>query len=189
MIVRNGQPFNIDSPWTDENGIQYPANWYRLATDEERAEKGFSWVDDPAPVDDRFYYDVNTPKPLEQIKQRLKNDLAGIRYGAEIAGIIWNDATFATDPQSKVNYLAASLQAQANSSYSVVWKARTADNSDSKFVTLSAADIGTLTNNGIDYITKCFTNEQTLVDAIDAASDIETLQALDLRSGWPVREY
>ena len=46
MIVRNGQPFNIDAPWTDENGIQYPSNWYRLASDEERAEKGFSWVDE-----------------------------------------------------------------------------------------------------------------------------------------------
>ena len=189
MIVRNGQPFNIDAAWTDENGIQYPANWYRLASDEERTEKGFSWVDDPPPFDERYYYDANTPKPLDQIKQRVKSDLAAIRYGAESAGIIWNDALFATDPQSKVNYLAASLQAQANTSYSVVWKAREIEGFNSKFVTLSASDVVTLTNNGVDYISKCFTHEQELVAAIDAAGDLDTIIAIDLRAGWPTREY
>jgi hypothetical protein len=196
MIVRNGQPFNIDAAWTDENGFQYPANWYRLASDEERAEKGFSWVDDPPSFDERYYYDVNTPKPLDQVQQRVKSDLAAIRWGKQSEGIIWNDSVFATDDASKVNYLAASLQAQANSAYTVVWKAREAPNANSpmdintsKFVTLNASSIVTLTNNGVDYITKCFENEKELVASIDAATDLDDVLEIDIRSGWPSREY
>ena len=189
MIVRNGQPFNIDAGWTDENGFQYPANWYRLATDEERTEKGFSWVDDPPVYDDRYYYTDGTPKPLDQVQQRVKGDLAAIRWGAQSQGIIWNDSVFATDDASKVNYLAASLQAQANTAYTVVWKAREVEGYNSKFVTLNASDITTITNAGVDYITKCFENEKVLIEAIDAATDLDGVLTVDIRSGWPSREY
>jgi Domain of unknown function (DUF4376) len=192
MILRNGQPFNIDAGWTDENGFQYPANWYRLATDEERAEKGFSWVDDPPSFDERYYYDANTPKPLDQIQQRVKNDLSAIRWGRQSQGIIWNNSVFATDDASKVNYLAALLQAQTNPNYTVIWKAREVTEFDigaAKFVTLNATDITTITNAGVDYITKCFENEKVLLEAIDAATDLDGVLAIDIRSGWPTREY
>lgn len=193
MILRNGQPFNIDAAWTDEDGIQYPANWYRLATDEERNEKGFSWVDDPAPVDDRYYYSDGTPKPLDQVQQIVKGQLSAIRWGKQSEGIIYKDSVFATDDASKVNYLAAVMQAQADSKYTVVWKAREVVEGRgadaAKFVTLKAADIITITNAGIDYITKCFENEKTLVAAIDAATDLDGVLAVDIHSGWPTRNY
>lgn len=196
MIVRNGQPFNIDQAWTDEDGIQYPANWYRLATDEERAEKGFSWAEDPPSFDERYYYDANTPKPLDQVQQRVKSDLAAIRWNKQSEGIVWNDSVFATDDASKVNYLAALIQAQANSAYTVVWKAKEVPDAnspmlitESKFVTLNASDISTLTNNGVDYITKCFEREQSLITAIDTATDLDSVLEIDIRSGWPTRNY
>ena len=194
MIVRNGQPFNIDAGWTDENGFQYPANWYRLATDEERAEKGFSWADDPPPFDDRYYYDANTPKPLDQVQQRVKSDLAAIRWGKQAEGIIHNGSVFATDEASKVNYLAALMMAKADPNYTVVWKARevsedTLGMGSAKFVTLTATDIALITNNGIEYITNCFEREKALVTEIDAATDIDSVLAIDIHSGWPTREY
>ena len=194
MIVRNGQPFNIDAGWTDENGFQYPANWYRLATDEERAEKGFSWADDPPPFDDRYYYDANTPKPLDQVQQRIKNDLSALRWGKQAEGIIYNGSVFATDEASKVNYLAALMMAKADPNYTVVWKAREVSESPmgmgtSKFVTLTATDIALITNNGIEYITNCFEREKALVTEIDAATDIDSVLAIDIHSGWPTREY
>ncbi len=192
MIVRNGQPFNIDAGWTDENGFQYPANWYRLATDEERQEKGFSWVDDPPRYDERYYYDANTPKPVDQIRQIIKNQLAAIRWGKQAEGIVWNDAVFATDDASKVNYLAAVMQAQANTAYTVVWKAREVSEGvmstgAAKFVTLTSTDIALITNNGIEYITNCFEREHALVEQINAATDIDGILAIDLQSGWPDR--
>ena len=191
MIVRNGQPFNIDAGWTDENGFQYPANWYRLATDEERTEKGFSWVDDPPVYDERYYYTDGTPKPLDQVQQRVKNDLSAIRWGKQAQGIIYNGSVFATDEASKVNYLAALMMAKADPNYTVVWKAREVSEGmgASKFVTLTATDIALITNNGIEYITNCFEREKALVEQINAATDLDGVLAVDLHSGWPSREY
>ena len=34
----------LDVPW-EHDGVQYPANWLRLSTSQERAELGVSWVD------------------------------------------------------------------------------------------------------------------------------------------------
>ena len=31
-------------PW-EHNGVQYPANWLRLSTAQDRAELGITWVD------------------------------------------------------------------------------------------------------------------------------------------------
>ena len=35
----------LDVAW-DHNGVQYPANWLRLSTAQDRAELGIIWVDD-----------------------------------------------------------------------------------------------------------------------------------------------
>jgi len=48
------------------DGIQYPANWLRLASAAEKAAIGITEVADPVRADDRFYWngDVNNPKEL-----------------------------------------------------------------------------------------------------------------------------
>ena len=48
------------------DGIQYPANWLRLASAAEKAAIGITEVADPVRADDRFYWngDVNLPKEL-----------------------------------------------------------------------------------------------------------------------------
>lgn len=50
----------LDRPWTYQE-IQYPANWLRLSTAQDRAELGIVWVADPPTWDQRFYwgYDQN----------------------------------------------------------------------------------------------------------------------------------
>jgi hypothetical protein len=55
----------LDTPFTTEDGTQYPANWIRLATEEEKSAIGLVWEEDPVPVDTRFYWDTNLPKALE----------------------------------------------------------------------------------------------------------------------------
>ena len=38
MFLLDGKPLALDTPFTDPaTGVQYPANWLRLATPEERA--------------------------------------------------------------------------------------------------------------------------------------------------------
>ena len=61
----NGQPLSVGRPFTDANGTQYPSNWLRLASEEEKAAIGITWEADPAPVDTRFYWDHDLPKRLE----------------------------------------------------------------------------------------------------------------------------
>lgn len=77
MFTLNGTPISADVAFT-HNDIQYPANWIRLATPEERAAIGIEEVADPAWYDQRFYWGVDNPKDLDQLKAQwiaqTKND-------------------------------------------------------------------------------------------------------------------
>lgn len=66
MFQLDNKPLALDVPFT-HNEIQYPANWLRLASIEERAAIGITEVADPEPYDDRFYWGVGNPKQLEDI--------------------------------------------------------------------------------------------------------------------------
>lgn len=65
MFKLNGKPLGIDVPFTTEDGTQYPANWLRLASADEKAAIGITEEDDAPSYDDRFYWGVNSPKQLE----------------------------------------------------------------------------------------------------------------------------
>jgi hypothetical protein len=66
MFLLNNQPLAVDTPFT-ANEIQYPANWLRLSSAEEKAAIGITEVPDPVRADDRFYWngDSTLPKALE----------------------------------------------------------------------------------------------------------------------------
>ena len=65
MFMLNNNPLPVGRAFT-ANGIQYPANWLRLASAAEKAAIGITEVADPVRADDRFYWngDVNNPKEL-----------------------------------------------------------------------------------------------------------------------------
>ena len=64
MYKQNGKPLTLDRPFTVD-GVQYPSNFLRLASEEDKAALGITWEADPAPVDFRFYWSEGTPKALE----------------------------------------------------------------------------------------------------------------------------
>jgi hypothetical protein len=66
MFLLNNKPLSPDTAFTHE-GIQYPANWLRLASLEEKQAIGITEVPDPVRADDSFYWDgdINNPKALE----------------------------------------------------------------------------------------------------------------------------
>ena len=66
MFLLNGTPLGIDSPFT-YNDTQYPSNWLRLASQEERAAIGITEVADAPWYDDRYYWGVDNPKQLEDL--------------------------------------------------------------------------------------------------------------------------
>lgn len=54
--------------WTDNNGVQHPASWGSW-TDAEKTAAGLVWEADPAPYDNRFWWDANTPKALDDVNE------------------------------------------------------------------------------------------------------------------------
>jgi len=66
MLLLDGKQLVPGRPFT-HNGIQYPANWLRLTSREEKSAIGITEVPDPAPVDTRFYWDTDIPKQLEDV--------------------------------------------------------------------------------------------------------------------------
>ena len=55
MFILNGKPLSPDVAFT-HGGIQYPANWLRLSTLEEKEAIGITEVPDPPTWDQRFYW-------------------------------------------------------------------------------------------------------------------------------------
>jgi hypothetical protein len=69
FILPDGRPISPDVAFTLD-GVQYPANWLRLASPEEREAIGIAEVPDPAPYDQRFYWGPDLPKDHAQLVQQ-----------------------------------------------------------------------------------------------------------------------
>lgn len=69
MFLLNGQPLSLDTPF-EVNGTSYPANWLRLTSLEEKQAIGIEEVpDETTSYDDRFYWGVDNPKDLTDLKK------------------------------------------------------------------------------------------------------------------------
>lgn len=69
MFILDGKPLSPDRAFTHA-GIQYPANWLRLSSLEEREAIGITEEPDPIPVDQRFYWDTGIPKDHAQLVEQ-----------------------------------------------------------------------------------------------------------------------
>ena len=70
MFILNGKPLALDRAFTAPDGTQYPANWLRLASPEQRAAIGITEQADAPSYDQRYFwgYDADgelIPKQLE----------------------------------------------------------------------------------------------------------------------------
>ena len=64
MLKLDNKPLSYDRAFTHA-GIQYPANWLRLASLEEKTALGITEVADDPWYDQRFYWNVSNPKQLD----------------------------------------------------------------------------------------------------------------------------
>jgi hypothetical protein len=64
----NGNTLPLDRGFT-HNDIQYPRNWLRLSTQEDKDALGITWEADPVRHDDRYYWngELDNPKALEDV--------------------------------------------------------------------------------------------------------------------------
>ena len=72
MFLLNNVPLPIDTPF-EIDGTHFPANWLRLTSIEEKNAIGITEVADPVGWDDRFYWGVDNPKDLTQLKATWTN--------------------------------------------------------------------------------------------------------------------
>lgn len=71
MFILNEKPLAPDSAFKTEDGTQYPANFLRLSTPEEREAIGIVEVPDPVQAyDQRFYWDAGIPKDHAQLVEQ-----------------------------------------------------------------------------------------------------------------------
>ncbi len=75
--------------------VQYPSNWLRLTSDEEKAAIGLTWEEPPKFKDERWWRNAvkdgevtSTPIPLEQLKERETAN-AKKQAGALLSGSDW----------------------------------------------------------------------------------------------------
>lgn len=70
MLQLNGKTLQYGRAFKTEDGRQFPANWLSLASLEEKQSIGIVEVSDApaASWDTRFYWGVDNPKDLDQLK-------------------------------------------------------------------------------------------------------------------------
>ena len=73
MLQLNGKTLQYDKAFVHD-GVQYPANWLRLTSLEEKQAIGIVEVSEApaASWDQRFWWGVDNPKDLDQLKKTWK---------------------------------------------------------------------------------------------------------------------
>ena len=80
----NGNPLAVDVAFS-HNDIQYPANWLRLSTAEEKTAIGIIEVADEPTYDSRFYWGDGTAKALDDVNATDENgDLVKDENGDQV---------------------------------------------------------------------------------------------------------
>ena len=71
-FLLNGNPLAVDVAFTHKD-IQYPANWLRLSTAQEKKDLGITEVADAPTYDSRFYWGDGTAKALDDVNEVDEN--------------------------------------------------------------------------------------------------------------------
>ncbi len=87
MFVLDGRPLALDAPF-EHQGVNYPANWLRLASVEEREAIGITEEPDPEPYDQEFFWGPGLPKDHPQLVE-LWSDKTRATCGTLIAPTDW----------------------------------------------------------------------------------------------------
>ena len=78
----DGSPLAVDVAFKTSDGTQYPANWLRLSTADEKKALGITEVEDPKVYDSRFYWGDGTAKTLTDTNEVYSKDADDGSYKA-----------------------------------------------------------------------------------------------------------
>jgi len=155
MFLLNGNPLPVDTPF-EIDGTQYPSNWLRLTSIEEKNAVGITEVADPESYDDRFYWGADNPKQLEELTVTPEQGDPYTQHGLKHQ---WTATV--KDTANKLLF---------QSDWMVIRKVERSVDIPAATVTYRAA-----------VITEC----TRLVTAIAGAADVPALIAVVTAQGWP----
>jgi hypothetical protein len=72
----NGNPLAVDVAFKTSDGTQYPANWLRLSSAQEKKDLGITEVADAPTYDSRFYWGDGSAKALDDKTETID----GVEY-------------------------------------------------------------------------------------------------------------
>ena len=175
MFQLNNKTIGLDQPFTDEAGTQYPANWLRLATPEQRAAIGITEVAEPEWYDDRFYWGVNSPKLLNDREESDEqgNPLFVQVYDAETESMVNTDKRLVTKglkSQWSAQIKDTTNKLLAASDWMIIRKAERNVDIPADTVTYRAA-----------VLTEC----DRLLAAVQGATDVAALAVVVGAQDWP----
>jgi hypothetical protein len=171
MFLLNGNALAVDTAFTND-GIQYPANWLRLATEAEKSAIGITEVADAVRADDRFYWDGNIAN-----SKALEDVLATKEDGSPLMVQKYNPVTEAmedTDKQVVTKGLKSNFIAQVKQTAGSIL-------AQTDWMVTRKADIGTdIPESVVAYRASVRAKADELEDSISAVASVEELASLDL---------
>jgi hypothetical protein len=111
---------------------------------------------------------------LDKIKSKRKEELAAKRFEIETT-----HPSLDSTPSGQARFASMWIAAQINPATSIDFKGKDG------WSKLTKADIDSAASAVIDWVQACFTNEQVLNTAIDSATTVTEVAAIDISSGWP----
>lgn len=178
MLVKldaDGQPvgpYSLGDLRRDNPNTSFPADLGTLSA-EDLASFGVIDARDLAQADDL------PAGVLDAMKAERLGDLAAVRYERETGGIVLNGAAIATDRQSQGLVNGALALVTADPSKTIDWKAA------GGWIRLDAQIIQAVAFAVGSHVQACFSRERELAEQIEAAADLEALDAVDIAAGWP----
>jgi len=114
MFLLNGTPLPPDQPF-EHDGVQYPSNWLRLASEADKTAIGITDAPEPAYYDDRFYWGVDNPKDLDGLKTQWTKQVDQIAYSllVQTDWMIIRKAEVGTDVPAQILTYRAAIRATA----------------------------------------------------------------------------
>lgn len=130
------------------------------------------------------YIDGEFVKPVVELqldneRNRLKALVKAKRDALELAGFPYMGKVFDSDPRSFYRITTANDAASKDSSFVIDWKTQ-----DNSFITLNAVEMQGVMPALAGFGAVIFANSNRLKEALDNASTIEELNAIDITEGW-----
>ena len=179
MYKVNNKPLSLDRAFT-LGDIQYPANWLRLASAEDKAALGITEEADAVRADDRFYWngDITVPKAMDDVEEV---DEDGNPMYVKVLGEVDGEPAMVDSAERlvtvglKTNYT-AQVRATANSMLA---------STDWMVIRKAERDVA-IPEATVTYRAAILTECDRLIAAIAGAADVDALIVVLNNQDWAV---